>query len=120
MRLEFDINRSAKAAALLVAFASFLVAYNEPNWDHFMQLMSVSISIIMGLLLIAYWPDDLLRIIAGCVFIASLNNLYDEFFGDPYKFELNEKIFACVLAFFTALNLHTLYKQVKDGPPADE
>ena len=120
MRLEFNINRSAKAAALLVAFASFIIAYNEPNWNHFMLLMSISISIITSLLLVAYWPDALLRILAGCVFIASLNNLYDESFGDPTKFELNEKIFACVLAFFTALNLHTLYKQVKDGPPADE
>ncbi len=115
MRLEFDINRSAKAAALLVALASFLVAYNEPNWDHFMQLMSVSISIIMGLLLIAYWPDDLLRIIAGCVFIASLNNLYDELFGDPTKFELNEKIFSGILGFFTAINIRKLYIQIKYG-----
>ena len=120
MRLEFNINRSAKAAALLVALASSVYAYNDHDGFYFTHLMAGFIAIITALLLVAYWPDALLRILAGCVFIASLNNLYDELFGNPYKFELNEKIFACVLAFFTALNLHTLYKQVKDGPPANE
>ncbi len=120
MRVEFNINRSAKAAALLVALASFIIAYNEPNWDHFMLLMSISISIITALLLVAYWPDALLRILAGCVFIASLNNLYDELFGVATEFRVEEKMLAGILAFFTAFNLHKLYKQVKDGPPANE
>lgn len=115
-----DLHRYAKAAALMVAFASFLLAYNEPKWTHFMQLMSVSISIITCLLLVAYWPDVLLRILSGCVFIASLNNLYDELFGIATEFRVEEKMFGVILAIFTAWNLYGLYKQIKDGSPANE
>jgi hypothetical protein len=114
------LNRYAKAAALMVAFASFLLAYNEPKWTHFMQLMSVSISIITCLLLVAYWPDALLRILSGCVFIGSLNNLYDELFGIATEFRIEEKMFAVILAIFTAWNLYELYKQIKYGPPAEQ
>ena len=109
------LNRYAKAVAMLVALASSVYGYNCHDGFYFTQLMAWFISIVTGLLLIAYWPDALLRIITGCVFLCSLNNLYDELFGDPYSFDMNEHFFAWVIIFFTCSNLYKLYKQVNNG-----
>lgn len=111
------LHRLAKAAAMVVALVSSIYAYNDHDGFYFTIFMAGFISIVTGLLLVAYWPDALLRILAGDVFLCSLNNLYDESFGDPYVFGSNEKIFAIIISIFTAMNIYALIRLVKDGTP---
>lgn len=117
MRLGVSTMRFAKAAAMLVALASSIYAYNDHDGFYFTPIMAGFITIITGLLAVAYWVDALLRIISGTVFLCSLNNLYDELFGNPYKFENNEKIFAFFIAVFLFLNLFLLIRQMSNGTP---
>lgn len=94
MRLEFNINRSAKAAALLVALASSVYAYNELNFGHFMLFQAISLVVIIGRIFWEDRKDPVLRVISGTYFLCSINNLYDETLGDPLSFKLTEKMFA--------------------------
>jgi hypothetical protein len=115
-----DLHRYAKAAAMAVALASYIYAYNDHDGFYFTSCMGLFISVITGLLLVAYWPDPLLRILSGDVFLCSLNNLFDETIGNPYIFGTNEKIFAIIITTFTARNLYELYIDIKNGTPDSE
>lgn len=115
-----DLHRYAKAAAMAVALASSIYAYNDHDGFYFTIFMAGFVSIVTCLLVVAYWPDPLLRILAGDVFMCGLNNLYDESFGDPYVFGTNEKIFAIIISVFTAMNIYALIRLVKNGTPDTE
>ncbi|MFZ4754331.1 MAG: hypothetical protein ACOYLG_13390 [Chitinophagaceae bacterium] len=115
-----DLHRYAKVAAMAVALASSIYAYNDHDGFYFTSIMAGFISIVTGLLVVAYWPDPLLRILSGTVFLCGLNNLFDETMGDPYVFGTNEKIFTIIITTFTARNLYDLYLAIRNGTPDPE
>lgn len=103
-----EVNNTLHKWALITAISVSVISYNlwpyanAHGWaGFFYQGMAFFYSIIFWLLTDLYKNDSVLKKISTIGLWFMLNNLVDEFVGDPQKYGLNEYIFAGIIIYIT-------------------
>ena len=95
----------------MLAAAIAVKAYQEPDSFYFTRRMALYCVIVTGLMTYYSWMDRVSRILCVSLTALAVNNLYDELFGDPLTFGLNEYIFGLLVAANFIYQALKLWKQ---------
>jgi len=102
--------KACKIALMLSAFILWVYSSarpemraHDPNvslaaWVFWCKCIAYYCAVVTGLVMLEYWQDRLLRLIASTAFLACINNLLDELFFDPLTFQMGEVVFGVLIA----------------------